>query len=92
MRVFIPSENEDAIVRLQHKVFLHIVQDQGAVQIAPESTKILDENGPPRQRVLSVKSVVNQSTRIDLINNPISVVLSGCSINDKLVTKLAHSF
>mmetsp|Transcript_17978 Transcript_17978/g.41678 ORF Transcript_17978/g.41678 Transcript_17978/m.41678 type:complete len:257 (-) Transcript_17978:1380-2150(-) len=88
--VIIPRANEDAIVRLQHEVLLHIVNNERSVQVTAYSAQILGENWTPWKCMLTVQTVVDQSAWVDLVNNPVSIILSCCSEDNELVAKHGH--
>mmetsp|Transcript_14912 Transcript_14912/g.37533 ORF Transcript_14912/g.37533 Transcript_14912/m.37533 type:complete len:329 (+) Transcript_14912:471-1457(+) len=88
--VLVPRQNEDAVVRLQHEVFLHIVDDQGLLQIATNPAQVLHEDRAPRQRVLAVQAVLDEPAGVDAVDDPVRVILGGRGEDHNLEPQLVH--
>mmetsp|Transcript_101922 Transcript_101922/g.287635 ORF Transcript_101922/g.287635 Transcript_101922/m.287635 type:complete len:246 (+) Transcript_101922:635-1372(+) len=91
IRVVVPRANEDPVVRLQHEILLHVVDDERAVELPPQTTEVLHKDGPPGKRMLPVEPVVDQAGGVDLVDDPVRIVLRGCRENHDLVPELAHA-
>mmetsp|Transcript_68100 Transcript_68100/g.162557 ORF Transcript_68100/g.162557 Transcript_68100/m.162557 type:complete len:373 (+) Transcript_68100:382-1500(+) len=89
--VIVPGKDENAVVRLQHEVFLHVVNNEHLVQVAAQAAEILHEDGAPGQRVLAIQAMMNQTVRVDLVDHPVSIVLGCRRENDELVAVLVHA-
>jgi hypothetical protein len=79
------------MARLQHEVLLNIVDDHGSVEVPSQFAQILDENRAPRECVLSVQSMPYEPVRINLVDDPIGIVLGASCPDNQLVSKDAHA-
>mmetsp|Transcript_11146 Transcript_11146/g.33025 ORF Transcript_11146/g.33025 Transcript_11146/m.33025 type:complete len:481 (+) Transcript_11146:709-2151(+) len=90
MRIVVPRDDENAVVGLQHEILLHVVDDEGAVQVAAQTAHVLDEDGAPGQRVLAVEPVVDEPPRVDLVDHPVRVILGRSREDDELEAEVVH--
>lgn len=83
---------------MQLEVLRHIVNDDRLTQVSTYSREVLDKHRSTRKSMLPVESVANEPLRIDLVNNPVCVVLHGCCEDDyfivlvHLLQELTHSW
>mmetsp|Transcript_39898 Transcript_39898/g.78911 ORF Transcript_39898/g.78911 Transcript_39898/m.78911 type:complete len:268 (-) Transcript_39898:994-1797(-) len=92
MWIIVPGADKDTIVWLEHEIFLHIVDDECLFQLPAKPAQVLHENRTPRQSMLPVQSVSDQPRWVNLVNDPVCIVLGGSGENDNFIAKLIHSY
>ena len=80
-----PTFDEYTIIGLQLEVFSNIVNNYSFWQISSDPAQVFDENWTIMRAVLSVETVLDSLSFINLIEHPISVVLHSSCEYDNLV-------
>jgi len=70
---------------VQLKVLRDIIDNDHLAQISADSRKVLYENWATGESMLSVKSVAYKSLRINLVDDPVCVILHGSCEYDNLI-------
>lgn len=86
-----PTLDEDAVVRLEREVLSDIIHNDGLVERTTNPAQILDEGDSRRRAMLTVESEGDATLFVDLIEDPVSVVLHR-SCEDYYFVDLAHLF
>ena len=86
-----PTLNEDTIVWLELEVLSDIVNDNGTREVSTNSTKVLDKDRPVRKGMLTVHTVTDTLVLVDLIKDPVCIILHGCSEDNHFIY-LTHFF
>ena len=80
--VVYPGPYEHPVVRLQLEILRHVVHYQRPRDVPPQPGQVLDEKVPPRgQRMLPVEPIGDVALRVQLVKDPIGIVLHGCREN-----------
>lgn len=87
--VVVPRLNEDAIVRLLAEIGGQVVHYYRFVEGAPDSTQIFAEELPSVSSVLPVQPMRYPLLRVELVQNPVGVVLHR-SCKDHQLVKFGH--
>lgn len=83
--VFEPRFDEDAVVWLQHEVFSNVVYNYTFVEGPAYFTQVFHEDHASGRGMLSVQAVGDAFLLVDLVEDPVSVVLHGGCEDDHLV-------
>ena len=93
-----PTFDKDAVVRLELEIFGHVVDNDGPGEVSTDTAKVLHKDRAIWQGMLSVHSVADMLILINLIKNPVGIlvkcknykrretyILHGCSENHYLI-------
>lgn len=84
-----PRLDLNAIFRLSAEVLRHIVDDDDPFQVPAEQGQIFEVHWAVRHGVLSVKSELHALRGVEIVDDPVCVLLQRSGPNDDLVT-LCH--
>jgi len=86
-----PTLDENAVVRLEREVLSDIIHDDGFVERTTNPAQILDKGDTCRRTMLPVESEGDATLLVDLIEDPVGVILHR-SCEDYHFVDLAHLF
>ena len=73
--VVVPALDQDPVLRLQLEVLGHVVNNDRPVKLPAQTAQVLEEEAPGRDRVLSVEPVLDYPLRVQVVQDPVGVVL-----------------